>query len=255
MATLPTLACSSAYRPAEPDAEVTPDAAMDAGTASDVKVANDADIDADASLLQFTDTFDRPSSLLIGNGWLSPDFNPFSIKGNRLEKRTTTQAYAANLILRPASENQLNVETSVEFLTGSGDCTPQLYARAQLTPGGGVNAYFIYSDPPGPAAIARTVAIARHDGSSYVDLSTQTTTSGFAADKSYRYTLAAQNEAGGVRIRAAVAEQVGPGWSVLYQFDYLDSTPMKIALPGSTGVSARPAAGPSYDNFTWRQLP
>jgi hypothetical protein len=91
----------------------------------------------DASLDLFFDGFNRPNSDTIGNGWTEKNPNAFAIENNQLVSFTTNGGFQQDILYRPASEDRLNVETSVEFvrLPNQGQLEianfPQLHARVQ----------------------------------------------------------------------------------------------------------------------------
>ena len=81
---------------------------------------------------QFNDTFDRPDAAAIGNGWIEKNAQAFGLADNAAVKQPVGTGYRDNVVYRPASEDLLDVEASVEFrLTGAGTGYPQVYTRIQ----------------------------------------------------------------------------------------------------------------------------
>jgi hypothetical protein len=85
----------------------------------------------------FFDGFNRPNSGTIGNGWTEKSPEAFAIQDNQLVSFVTNGGFQQDILYRPAAEDRLNVETSVEFVRLPNQTQlevanfPQLHARIQ----------------------------------------------------------------------------------------------------------------------------
>jgi len=80
----------------------------------------------------FFDDFDRVDDTAIGFGWIEKSEPAFSLSGGQAAKQVVATFYRNNLVYRPASEDVVNAEASVEFqLTSLPTGYPQIFVRAQ----------------------------------------------------------------------------------------------------------------------------
>src|SRR2546430_6402124 len=108
----------------------------------------------------FSDDFNRPDSVDIGNGWVEKTPGAFSLSGNAVIKAATATGFADNLVYRPASESSLDVEASVEVRFAS---MPPGYAQvfvrgqtATIANAGVFDGYLMFTDnDPGRAFLDR----------------------------------------------------------------------------------------------------
>lgn len=91
----------------------------------------------DSGLDLFFDGFNRPDSDTIGNDWTEKNPAAFAIANGQLVSFNTNGGFQQDILYRPASEDRLNVETSVEFVRQPNQTQlesanfPQLHARVQ----------------------------------------------------------------------------------------------------------------------------
>jgi hypothetical protein len=91
----------------------------------------------DGSVAYFFDGFNRANNAVIGNSWTEKYAAAFSLQDGEVVSTTTPDGFTYNIMYRPAAEDRLNVENSVEFrrLPNQNVITfanyPQLHARVQ----------------------------------------------------------------------------------------------------------------------------
>jgi len=109
------------------------------------------------------DTFDRPDSTELGNGWTEKYSPAFAIQNNEVVMTDTgTIDYHDAIAYRPVSEDRRDVEVGLEFRVLSDLTFPQVHARMQRDTIGQANTlddYMFFVDgeaaSPGRAVIAR----------------------------------------------------------------------------------------------------
>ena len=81
----------------------------------------------------FTDNFTRADSATLGNGWIEKTASAFSVVSGRAQKLATPGAdYRDNIVFRPANEEALNTEVSIEIRRSNNPVGyPQLLTRLQ----------------------------------------------------------------------------------------------------------------------------
>lgn len=81
----------------------------------------------------FFDNFNRGPSADVGNGWIEKLPSAFEIlaSGVLWADNTEPNQYLDTMVYRPLSEEQLDVETGVEFVRAAGARFPQVHARIQ----------------------------------------------------------------------------------------------------------------------------
>ena len=83
-----------------------------------------------AANAQFVDDFDRPDNAALGNGWIEKTPSAFDLNNGAARKLFISSDYRDNIVYRPASENALDIEASLEFrLTSGSPGYPQLLTR------------------------------------------------------------------------------------------------------------------------------
>jgi hypothetical protein len=114
----------------------------------------------------FLDTFNRPDSPTIGNGWTEKYPAAFSIQNNEVVMIDTGDIdYHDTLTYRPVGEDLRDVEVGLEFRILPGTSFPQVHARIQrdtITQPDTLDDYIFFVDgfapAPGRAIIARQPA-------------------------------------------------------------------------------------------------
>jgi hypothetical protein len=195
----------------------------------------------------FVDDFSRADGSVIGNGWVEKNPAAFALQGNRVAVQGTG-AYWNNLVYRPASENSLDVEASVEFdLIGSYVGYPELFVRLQTdtaqTPDN-FTAYLLYI-----AADPSIATLNRHGQGGYgTSLANINLNPALAVGDTYRLRLRAEGT-DPVQLDAFVERFNGTGWDIIGQTSFADADPNRITTPGSVGFSGDAETGYLYDNF------
>src|SRR5215467_12267655 len=104
------------------------------------------DVAGDAGLA-FFDDFNRPDSAVIGNGWIMKNPNEFVLSGGEVVVQGGSgSAYQNNVFYRPAGEDILDVEASVELrdLKGNPPGFPQVFVRVKSSTVGFANTLDAY---------------------------------------------------------------------------------------------------------------
>ncbi|MDJ0909434.1 MAG: hypothetical protein QNI99_09575 [Woeseiaceae bacterium] len=202
---------------------------------------------------QFTDTFDRPDGAAVGNGWIEKSPAAFQIDAGAAEKNAVGTAYRDNIVYRPAAENLLDSEASVEFrLTNGSPGYPQIFTRVQTDTVGFTNtldAYILYINNSSTQAV-----LGRQTGSSFVSsLATLTISPGLNTTDNYRLRLRTTGT-NPVQVSAWVERWNGTGWDVIGQATADDAAGARIQTAGSTGFGGYIESSYIYDNFTVTNL-
>jgi len=199
----------------------------------------------------FSDDFNRTDGSTIGNGWLEKNASAFAIVGNRVAVQGSGE-YRDNLVYRPASENGLDVEASVEFeLTGIGGY-PEVVVRLQTdtaNAAGNFTGYLLYMNGGVDSAILN-----RHGQGGYgIEIATINVTPSLVVGDTYRLRLSAVGSSP-VQLDAFVERFNGTGWDVIGQANVSDADPAAIITAGSVGFSGDADTNYIYDNFTRSDL-
>jgi hypothetical protein len=196
------------------------------------------------------DNFNRPDSSTIGNGWLELTPNAFFITNGQVVKQPTGgTGYLMNLVYRPAAENVLDVNASVEFQilqTAASWRYPQLWARLQTTTlgYGYADGYILYVNDSGTELI-----LGRQEQNYFVfPLSIMTLSQEITSGNNYRMSLQVTGT-DPVDLQATVERQTATGWLVIGQASALDTSPNRHTTAGSVGFSGYIFDGYVYDNF------
>src|SRR5688572_15701642 len=112
---------------------------------------------AGAAQANITDTFERANGATIGNGWIEKNPNAFSIASGRVTKQAVSTGYPDNIVYRPAAEDVLDVEASLEVrFNASNPGYAQVHTRIQSgTAGYGswLDSYVLYVNASNSQAI------------------------------------------------------------------------------------------------------
>jgi hypothetical protein len=197
----------------------------------------------------FLDTFDRPDSATLGNGWTAETAGVFSITGDQVTRVTSSSTYDQNLVYRPAAEADADLEVSIEFtfanLAGGPDW-PQMFVRAQASPLAG---YFLWVEDDQTAALALQQPSAS-PSSTWVSLGDMTLPAFTTTDR-YRLRLRATG-AHPTQLDAWVEIQDGAAWDIEQQVHTTDGSTDELTAAGLHGFGGHTGAtgGPYvYDNF------
>jgi hypothetical protein len=195
-----------------------------------------------------TDDFARANNAAIGNGWIEKYPAAFRLSGGEAVKDAVSQGYLENLVYRPANEDVLDVEASIEFrlLTGSPGY-PQLLTRVQsaTAPAGGqLDGYMLYVNNNTTQAI-----VGRQRGSAFVTaLGTLDFTAALNTTNRYRLRLRTEGVSP-VLVSAYVERLDGSVWTTIGQSIVSDGSASRITTAGSVGFGGYVEAAYAYDNF------
>jgi hypothetical protein len=225
-------------------------AALSAPSSATISIsANDQPAQSPSAGSTFSDSFDRANSSLLGNGWIEKTPASYDLQSGAVQKNGGTSDFRNNLLYRPASEDALDIETSVElrfqqFPVGY----PALIARAQsstISLDSRWDGYLLYINNSQTQA-----TLARQTGAGW-DTSLVAFTLNRSLNLTDRYRLrlrvAGSNP---VRLTAYVERWAGSAWEALGQTQYNDSSSSRISTAGSVGVAADSRDHLVLDNFT-----
>jgi hypothetical protein len=207
-------------------------------------------VDAGAS---FRDEFERPAQDVIGNGWIEKTPAVFVLADGKVTKpAATVTSYRNNMVYRPSSEDQRDVEISIELETLAVDAFPQVFLRARrstIEQEDVYDGYLFYRDGD-----SNTIRIGRQSGAVFVhSVASAQVSPTFDMAKRYRLVASARGE-----LPVALAfrlERLDSGaWSPNGEVTYDDSDADRFTDAGALGFAIDESAGATYDNFTWRAL-
>lgn len=195
-----------------------------------------------------TDDFARPNDAAIGNGWIEKYPAAFRISGGEAVKDAVSQGYLENIVYRPAIEDVLDVEASVEFrLLTASPGYPQILTRLQsaTAPAGGqLDGYMLYVNNNTTQAI-----VGRQRGSAFVEaMGTLSLTAALNTTNRYRLRLRTEGVSP-VQISAYVERLDGLVWTTIGQSIVSDGASNRISTAGSVGFGGYVEAAYAYDNF------
>jgi len=195
------------------------------------------------------DDFNRADGPSLGNGWVQKS-SAFSLAGNQVIKAATSTGYPDNLVYRPATEDMLDGEASVEVrFTSLPPGYAQVFVRGQaatIANPGVFEGYLLFIDnDPGRAFLARIEG----GPSGYVPLAQITINPGLNTTDTFRLRLQAAGT-NPVALVAFVERFTGTNWAVIGQAAVNDSAATRFATPGSVGFTGYVEGGVyTYDNF------
>src|SRR2546423_4531996 len=186
----------------------------------------------------------------MGNGWVEKTPGAFSLVGNRVSKAATATGFADNVLYRPAGENMLDGEASVEVRFNS--LPPgyaQVFVRGQtgtIANAGVFDGYLLYTDnDPGRALLDRI------ENGAFRPLTQITIAPALNTTDTFRLRLRATGT-NPVALAAFVERFTGTGWAVIGQATINDTAPTRLATAGTVGFTGYLEGGIyTYDNFTW----
>jgi len=197
----------------------------------------------------FIDNFNRPDSVDVGNGWVEKTAGAFSLAGNEVIKAATGTGFADNLVYRPANENMLDGEASVEVrFTSLPPGYAQVFVRGQMgtiANAGVFDGYLLFTDNDAGRAL-----LDRIENGAFVPLAQITINPGLNTTDTFRLRLRATGT-NPVALAAFVERFTGTEWAVIGQSIVNDTAPTRFATPGTVGFTGYLEGGVyTYDNFT-----
>ena len=195
------------------------------------------------------DNFDRADAAAIGNGWIEKNAAAFVIAGNEAGKPGAGNDYRNNIVYRPASEDVLDVEASIEFrLLSLPAGYPQLMTRIQSATAANnanLDAYLLYVNDSTSQAV-----LSRQTGSNWdTPLATLSLSPSLNTTDRYRLRMSAMGTSP-VQLAAFVERLNGSTWQIIGQANVNDGNAQRIATAGSVGFGGYIETNYRYDNFS-----
>lgn len=196
----------------------------------------------------FVDDFNRADGASVGNGWIEKNDAAFTLAGGQVAKQVVGTFYRDNIVYRPAAENVLDVEASLEFtLLTALPGYPQVIARLQTNTAANADAfdgYMLYLPDSGTSAI-----IGRQTGNAFVaTLATMNFTQALNTTDRYRLRLRVTGT-NPVQLSGIVERLAGGVWQTIGQAEIADAAANRIATAGSVGFGGYVESAYRYDNF------
>jgi len=197
----------------------------------------------------FLDAFNRPDSATLGNGWLEKAPQAFELTSGSVRKLASSSGYLDNIVYRPASEDALDVEASIEFqLQNPLPGYPQLFTRIQqatVGTAGTLDGYILFVNDDATIAF-----VGQQVGSGFLtELASMNISPALNTSDTYRMRLRTTGTSP-VQINAYIERLAGSTWQVIAQLSFADTSPARITSPGSVGFGGYIEDGYLYDNFT-----
>lgn len=204
------------------------------------------------SSTSFVDGFDVPDSVGLANGWLVKRPNVFGVSNHQAVRLDYAVDYRDNVVWRPATEDLLDSEVSIEFTPGHlPPGYPQVFARVQeatISTANTIDGYIFYVD--GDTTHAK---ITRQAGQVLPPaLTTFTFGPALQLATTYRLRLRVTGTAP-VQLEGFVEQKSGTTFTILGQATATDSGAGAFTTAGAAAFSAgQPEASGyyTYDNFT-----
>lgn len=182
------------------------------------------------------DDFARADAAALGNGWIEKSPGAFSIVGGEAAKQSISSWYRDNIVYRPAGEDVLDTEASLEFrVTALPPGYPQLLVRVQsatVATFDQLDGYILFFENTGTTAVLGRQTAGQYP-TSLASLSLSATLN--TTDR-YRMRLAATGT-NPVQLSAYIERRVGNIWQVIGQALYADSAAGRFATAGTVGFS------------------
>lgn len=197
----------------------------------------------------YFDDFSRPDAATLGAGWIEKQPGAFSLGGSSAVKNAVSTGYRDNLVYRPAEEDLLDVEASVELnFTSPSVGYPQLWVRVRSDTaaiGNMADGYMLYMNNSSTQAV-----LGRQRGNVFVQsLATFNLTTPLNTTDQFRLRLRAIGT-NPVLLDANI-ERLGPsGWEIIGQASASDSSANRLDTPGSVGFGGYVESSYLFDNFT-----
>jgi hypothetical protein len=196
----------------------------------------------------FLDDFTRADSSSLGNGWIEKSPNAFSLVGGMAAKLAVGTGYRDNIAYRPASENVLDGEASVEVqFTSTNVGYAQVLTRVQtgtVASGDVLDGYILYVNNSTGQAI-----LGRQRGSAFVvSLATVGFSETLNTSARYRMRIGAYGTTS-VQVSGFVERWNGTAWVVIGSATVTDTSAQRLSTAGSAGFGGYVEAAYRYDNF------
>jgi hypothetical protein len=226
------------------------DVATEASASRDVEAGAEGVVDSgDASVPKaFFDDFARPDGV-VGNDWIEKTLGTYLISGGRVVPQPPDLSYRNHLLYRPASEDVLDVEASVEFTNPQlPPGYPQIFVRAQsatVAKADEYDGYILYvPGDPAKAWITRQRGPTNHSQLQSIALAPP-----LDATNEFRLVLRVRGT-DPVELTGIVEKKTGTGFQTLGKTTVVDGDDARIKTAGTVGVSGSGGYKFRYDNFT-----
>ena len=208
----------------------------------------------------FIDAFDRVDSTSLGNSWIEKSFGTYEIASQHVARRNFAGDYRDLIAVRPAEEDLLDVELSIDFTVGNiPPGYPQIHARVQrstIATANTLDGYLLYVNGTAGNGVMFGNVTRQHGSILPPPLATFTISPELALGQTYRLRLAVRG-ASPVQLDGFVEHQAGSSWTVIGSVSMVDTDVTAVAAPGAIGFDAgQPEAAGyyTYDNFTYTSL-
>jgi hypothetical protein len=196
----------------------------------------------------FLDDFNRADAANLGNSWVEKTPAAFSITTNRVAKAATSSTFVNNLVYRPATENMLDGEASIEFrLASTTPGYPQVFLRGQtasIGTAGTFNGYLLFVDN----AINRAF-LERIENGNFFQLAQLNLNPTLNTTDTYRLRMRATGTSP-VALQAFVERLNGVTWDIIGLAAVNDNAATRFATAGTVGFSGHTEGNTyTYDNF------
>jgi len=194
------------------------------------------------------DDFTRPDNAALGNGWIEKSPGAFTLISGEVQKQSVSDGYLDNVVYRPAVEDLLDAESSIEInLTSNSPGFPQVLVRVQsstiATPYT-LDAYMLYINGNTTQAILGR----NRNGQFVTTLTTINLTTALNTTDTFRMRIRATGTLP-VTLEAFVERFNGSTWDIIGQGTASDSSAERIDTAGSVGFSGYVENVYRYDNF------
>ncbi len=201
--------------------------------------------------LAFADDFGRADGDAIGNGWIEKTPAAFRLTDGEVTRVALPDSeYRDQLVYRPAAENVLDVEISIDFrVTASPPRYPQIFVRGVSSLIGEPDSYTGYLLYVDGDTVANRVVLGRQEGTVFVGtLDAFNLTVALAVGSTYRMTLRAEGTTP-VTVSARIEHLTGSGAALIGQTTVEDAEPTRITVPGTVGFAGDMGTVYVYDRF------
>lgn len=201
-----------------------------------------------AGAVDLFDDFERADNSNLGNGWIEKQGGAFTLQNGEAAKQSVATLYRDNVVYRPASEDLLDQEASIELNWLSGSIGyPQVFVRLQsatVAQGNSLDGYILYVRNS-----ATEVILGKQLGGQFViTLATLNLSTALNTTDQFRLRLRATGTSP-VQLSAWVERFDGSNWQVIGQANVSDSFSNRIATAGAVGFGGHYENTYSYDNF------
>lgn len=205
-------------------------------------------LSAPAMAVDYFDDFNRPDNAALGSGWIEKNPAVFGVAADSVAKNPVSTGYRDNIAYRPAAEDLLDAEASVEMrVLNPSIGYPQVFVRVQsdtAATSNSLDAYILYVSNSTTSAV-----LGRQSGSAFVStLATLNLSTPLNTSDLFRMRLRATG-ADPVNLEAWIERENGGTWEVIGQASVADAAANRIATPGAVGFGGYVESSYAYDNF------